>query len=434
MGYSSSSGLNLFCSTRIIDSPHTVDFTQGSPIGCGNYRTITEFPIFSVIWNDLHPHMMALPFALLAVGRGLRRAARSRGEHRSAAGHRAAPGAVRDHRRCAVPDQLLGLPDLPAAGPGALFIASHRAGTLTTRRAASIAALLPGSLIAYLPYYLTVHSYSKGIGLQASPSDMGQVLTVIGPLLGPAALYAIWRAVLATLPPLDGEASEGLLPDMWWVIRPRPVRAILRAVWPSARTALPKQEGPDETLPGWLYTAPPGWGYFAIGVAMLILVALPFRTDVLLLAIVALAVYALVRRMRLESPESLLGLGLAAGGALLLLISDYVYLQDIFAGGDSYRMNTVFKLYYQAWILLSIAAVYAVATIWRALRRTRPGLSIAWAVVAALLAGRHPGVPDPGHRQPGCLAGRRQRLRRPGVPARAGGGPAGVRRDHLDPE
>jgi len=344
------SGLNLFCSTRIIDSPHTGDFTPGSPINCVPYRTITEFPIFSVIWNDLHPHLMALPFALLAVGVAF--AALLDREERTDR----LPATVLRLTLFAIivgalfPINSWDYPTYLLLALAALFIASHRDGTLTTRRAASIAAILPGSLVAYLPYYLTVHSYSKGIGLQASPSDVGQVLTVIGPLLIPVALYAVWRAVHAAL-------------------------------------AMGSEDSGGRALPDWLYTAPPGWGYFAIGFAVLALVALPFRTDVLLLAIVALAAYALMSRMRLESPESLLGLGLAAGGALLLLISDYVYLQDIFAGGDSYRMNTVFKLYYQAWILLSIGAVYAVATIWRALRRTRPRLAVAWALLAALLAG-----------------------------------------------
>lgn len=362
-------GLNLFCSTRIIDSPHTVDFTQGSPIGCGNYRTITEFPIFSVIWNDLHPHVMALPFALLAVGVAFA-ALLDREESSDRL-----PATVLRLALFAIiigalfPINSWDYPTYLLLALAALFIASHRAGTLTTSRAASIAAILPGSLIAYLPYYLTVHSYSKGIGLQASPSDIGQVLTVIGPLLIPVALYAVWQFVLAALPPLDEEAGTG------------------------------------RALPSWLYTAPTGWGYFAIGITILGLVALPFRTDVLLLAIVALAVYALVRRLRLDSPESLLGLGLATGGALLLLNSDYVYLQDIFAGGDSYRMNTVFKLYYQAWILLSIGAVYAVATIWRALRRARPALGIAWAVVAALLAAATMAYPIQGIASQGASQG-----------------------------
>ena len=39
----------------------------------------------------------------------------------------------------------------------------------------------------------------------------------------------------------------------------------------------------------------------------------------------------------------------------LILIPELIYLEDIYSN----RMNTVFKLYYQAWILLSICAGYA---------------------------------------------------------------------------
>ena len=45
------------------------------------------------------------------------------------------------------------------------------------------------------------------------------------------------------------------------------------------------------------------------------------------------------------------------GGALLVLFPELFYLRDQFG----WRMNTVFKFYYQAWLLWGIAAAYAVA-------------------------------------------------------------------------
>ena len=50
---------------------------------------------------------------------------------------------------------------------------------------------------------------------------------------------------------------------------------------------------------------------------------------------------------------------LAALGLLLIMGPELLHVDDSF-GGALERMNTVFKLYYQAWILLSAAAGYAV--------------------------------------------------------------------------
>ncbi|HRQ22256.1 MAG TPA: DUF2298 domain-containing protein [Anaerolineales bacterium] len=46
-------------------------------------------------------------------------------------------------------------------------------------------------------------------------------------------------------------------------------------------------------------------------------------------------------------------------GALLVLAPEFVYLRDQFG----YRINTVFKFYYQAWILFSLVASFGVATL-----------------------------------------------------------------------
>jgi YYY domain-containing protein len=56
---------------------------------------------------------------------------------------------------------------------------------------------------------------------------------------------------------------------------------------------------------------------------------------------------------------------LIALGTLLVLGPEFVYLRDNFG----YRINTVFKFYYQAWILLSLAAAFGVVVMLSELRR-----------------------------------------------------------------
>jgi uncharacterized membrane protein len=84
---------------------------------------------------------------------------------------------------------------------------------------------------------------------------------------------------------------------------------------------------------------------------------------------------------RLAAPERFLWL-LVSGGLICILLPELVYVRDAFDGSDLFRMNTVFKLGYQAWILLAIAAACALpwAGAWLP-RRAWP----AWAAVTVLL-------------------------------------------------
>jgi len=51
-------------------------------------------------------------------------------------------------------------------------------------------------------------------------------------------------------------------------------------------------------------------------------------------------------------------------GAGLTLVPEFIYLRDQFG----WRMNTIFKFYYQAWIVWGLAAAYATAVAWKELR------------------------------------------------------------------
>lgn len=61
-------------------------------------------------------------------------------------------------------------------------------------------------------------------------------------------------------------------------------------------------------------------------------------------------------------------------GTLLILGPDFLYLRDNFG----YRINTIFKFYYQAWILLSIASAYGTAVL---LKKLRGGANVIFSIL-----------------------------------------------------
>ena len=63
-------------------------------------------------------------------------------------------------------------------------------------------------------------------------------------------------------------------------------------------------------------------------------------------------------------PETTFVLILTVLAALLVLTPEFLFLRDFFG----YRINTIFKFYYLAWLFWAIAAAYAIATLWGRLR------------------------------------------------------------------
>ena len=103
---------------------------------------------------------------------------------------------------------------------------------------------------------------------------------------------------------------------------------------------------------------------------------------VALLAVALLVALGALLSARTAAPARLLWL-LTAGGVACLLVPELLYVRDEFDGGPLYRMNTVFKLGFQAWLLLGLAAVGALA--WRAEWLPRRRLRWTLGPLAALL-------------------------------------------------
>src|SRR5688572_7647897 len=98
-----------------------------------------------------------------------------------------------------------------------------------------------------------------------------------------------------------------------------------------------------------------------------------------LLTLLALLIPALAFLFKsdIHSPSAFVLLMIALG-VLLILGPDFLYLRDNFG----YRINTVFKFYYQAWIVLSLAAAYGIVVLLQNLRGVANALfSIIFAIV-----------------------------------------------------
>ena len=111
-------------------------------------------------------------------------------------------------------------------------------------------------------------------------------------------------------------------------------------------------------------------------------------TDAFFAAILASALLALW--LEATSPDDrderegvVFTLGIVATALLLVLGTEFFYVGDVFNS----RMNTVFKLYYQAWLLLAVAggfALYYIVTHWRLTFPRASAYRYAWGAVAVV--------------------------------------------------
>jgi YYY domain-containing protein len=317
--------------------------------------TITEFPFFSFLLGDLHPHVMSIPLVLLVLGLAAN-AWRGRSEL-----------SWRTHLRHPLEGLLIALVlgalafenawDLltfTAVFSVAVVVHDLRRGRpLFTLHDAFgyLGPLFAVAVVAYVPWYAEFTSQASGlypyVGEGTKPAH---AFLQFGPLLlaGLVGLTFTLRArdrqVIAT----TGVTAlwVPLLPLMAWLLYATQQGDLRDAV--DARS---------------------GGGWVTLGA---------YGVSTWLFA-VAFGVNALKRR------AIALPLGLAATGALLFYGAELFYVGDIFKDSVP-RLNTVFKLTYQAWILLSAAGAVLLVLAAREALRNRRALAWLWAPVAAAVA------------------------------------------------
>ena len=346
----------------------------------GTWREIIdEFPFFSYLLGDLHPHVLAIPFDLLAVALalnlflggwagetdlfGLRLPISRTGFFFSAL-------VIGGLAFLNIWDILFGI-----ALIGGAFVLRQvlNDGWKWERLGEVLAFGLPVGLLAvllYLPFFIGFSSQAAGpLPNLENPTRGVQLWVMFGSLYLPVGAYLVylWRSekrparwrfglllaaavilllwvfswalgglVLVTAPAIAQNflSSQGALSMSHYFSEATLRRLSYFGGWLTllvlAGSALAMliplqkaEQGDDETVPGSMQT-PPG---------------------------------------ERPAPERFI-LFLILLAAILTLIPDFIYLRDQFG----WRMNTVFKFYYEAWLILSLAAAFGVVVVLQRLR------------------------------------------------------------------
>jgi YYY domain-containing protein len=361
----------------------------------GHIEVIDEFPQFSFLLADTHPHVLALPFVMLAIGMALNLLLTRRDPSREEVVFYAlCIGGLAFLNTWDGPVYLVAL--VGADGLRRLM----RSGRLTLndwgRLILLAVALLVIGITLYLPFWVGFRSQASGLLPNLiNPTRTQQFFLMFGPfmlLLPPFLALEVWRGrkraswgfALST----TGLLLLALLTIMVVMIG-------AASFIPSLRTSALNYV---EESGGW-------------GVVLPLLLnrrVEAILTTLLLLGGIATVLARLFPRQSARNvdesnssddghdgdsnrpsyaPATGFALLLIGIGLVLALTPEFIYLRDNF----STRMNTIFKFYYQGWLVFSIASAYAIyAVMLDAAQSERvPGLEAVYGVlvVAVMLLG-----------------------------------------------
>jgi YYY domain-containing protein len=340
----------------------TIGWSSSRIIVDGDAQTINEFPWFSLLLGDLHPHLTALPFTMLAIALALNLLFLPRTTPASQwlsyallilTG--AVVGALYPLNSLDFPTYLVVMLGALAIRHGLTRVALIQGGVVAvsaiafwlpfTVRFVPFAGIddsgLPGWLrdIPLLSRVFTTISWHDG-----ERTSVSEFLTVFGLFWAISVAFLLWQAVASLQEsPLDPRASR-------WIIAGGLVVAIAAVTLPA----------PVVLLAG-------------LPLAMAIWLLTPSRRSGDLARVAATALFA------------------AAWG--LVVLTEFFYVQDVFSG----RYNTLFKVYYQAWTMLAIGSAIGASVLIRALARQPllQGAAVAALATGLLLAAAYPAIATP---------------------------------------
>lgn len=346
-------------------------------------EVIDEFPFFSFLLGDMHPHVLALPFVLLAIGIALALLLQSS----SAIGETQRRGLVQRFplgwtgfaltALCLGGLAFLNTWDFPiylflVGAALAVRMAWDRGGIswgVVGRSVLMAVALGVVGVLLYLPFYAGFQSQAGGILPNfLFPTRLAQLFVMFGPLLA---------ALLFFLVALSGRTGRGA--GFWRRFGGFFLAAVLLPIlFLVLLIAVGVGTGAGQEFMRRLMELPVVQQQIG-GLSVLDLVmAVADRRVVTPWAFLALAgllawVGALLARRVTASDEAAepstsafsppvaFALLMALTALLLTFSVEFVYLRDTFGT----RMNTVFKFYFQAWVLLALTAAFGVIYIAR---------------------------------------------------------------------
>ena len=352
------------------------DYWRSSRMMPTDLQGITEFPFFTFLFADLHAHLMALPFTLLALGLAL-----------AVVLARAGPGACRrawsweDALRLAALGIAVGslrainawdFPVYLAIGGAAILLAEvlvHGGfGLAMLLRAAAKSAFMFGAgYLAFLPFHLSYEAFFTSVESTTDTTVLWRFLAICGPFM-----FIVLTFFLRESRELLAAASARSVAAIRWVA--------------GAASARDEETAARRGSPSGVWVVV-GVMTLMIGAGFLLTAVLsgvagstvPFAAA--LLALVCVMGVRWLFSWRPDAPH-LVFVSVAIAAALALVIG----LDIVRVEGDIDRMNSVFKFYLQVWVLLGVASAYLLWWLVHEARRSGLGWwSGAWAVALITL-------------------------------------------------
>ncbi len=322
--------------------------------------TINEFPFWSFLFADLHPHLIGIPFSLLFLGILLALFLEPAGwsEHR-----------LRGSALLALLSLMLGtlatvnLWELPTyLGLGLLaFMVSqfYRDGYIQWGRTVVFGVLyLFGAFLAYWPFFSTYQNIgASGVGMVRAGDKLGIWLLIWGLFFF---VLTSWIFFAASRPagPRQVEAGQHVRPtgvERTLSMSLRRFDRLPRVLY--LQRLIVKRSTLAYELARWIVPL----ALLAAAVALW----MDRAVLALCLPLLGLAFLLLWRRGREADAGSIFVALLAVTGFAILAGTQVVYLKDFLQGGDWYRMNTLFKFFSQVWVIWGVAAAIALPRLWR---------------------------------------------------------------------